>query len=215
MICYRWSNINEAGVFVFKLTTASPLENVMEPTVQSESSKSFTKRTINCDCQYFVTGFDPTLARSCNEGGSSCHSSASCKDYPTGFCCQCNPTHYGNGQTCLPNGVPQRVSGLISGTINSVSFQNQDLHSYVVTEDGRTYTAVSRLNDDIGEDMQSLFVIGTPIAWLFAQPLQEAQNGFGLTGGSFNYTGIVDFPDTRHSVEIKLNFLASAPFMLK
>ena len=51
---------------------------------------------------------------------------------------------FGDGKNCLPNGVPQRVNGVVGGTINSVSVVEQSLHCYVVTADGRTYTAISR-----------------------------------------------------------------------
>ena len=82
----------------------------------------------------------------------------------------------------------------------------QDLHSYVVTEDGRTYTALSKISPQVGTEMQSLTPVGTPIAWLFAQPLRGAQNGFTLTGGKFNYTADVTFVDTGHSATVRLNF---------
>ena len=76
----------------------------------------------------------------------------------------------------------------------------------MVTEDGRTYTALSKINPQVGTEMQSLTPVGTPIAWLFAQPLRGAQNGFTLTGGKFNYTADVAFVDTGHSATVRLNF---------
>ena len=51
---------------------------------------------------------------------------------------------FGDGKNCLPDGIPQRVNGVVCGTINSVSVIEQSLHCYVVTADGRTYTAISR-----------------------------------------------------------------------
>ena len=48
--------------------------------------------------------------------------------------------------------------------------------------------------------------MGTPIAWLFGQPIRGAINGFQLTGGLFNYTSEIQFPDTGHSATIKLEF---------
>lgn len=59
-----------------------------------------------------------------------------------------------------------------------------DLHSYVMTEKGRTYTALSRIPTSIGHDMQSLIVIGTTVGWMFAVPDSGAKNGYQLTGKS-------------------------------
>ena len=57
----------------------------------------------------------------------------------------------------------------------------QDLHCYVVTEDGRTYTAISRIPPSVGTAMQALTPIGTPIAWLFARRMGEgARQGFPI-----------------------------------
>ncbi len=79
----------------------------------------------------------------------------------------------------------------------------------MVPEDGRVYTALSRVPPSVGTEMQSLSALGSPIAWLFAKPLSSegaASNGFALTGGRFNYTAEVAFPRTGHSVTISLQF---------
>ncbi len=51
--------------------------------------------------------------------------------------------------------------------------------------------------------------LSTPIAWLFAQPVQGAENGFSVTGGIFNYTAEIKFPDTQHSAQVKIVFKVS------
>ena len=85
----------------------------------------------------------------------------------------------------------------------------------MVTEDGRTYTALSKIPPMIGTAIQSLTCVGTPIAWLFGRPLGEkAPNGFTLTGGHFNYTARIKFPDTGHEVTVKLDFKVSIWFIL-
>jgi hypothetical protein len=48
--------------------------------------------------------------------------------------------------------------------------------------------------------------ISTPIAWLFAQPIQGAENGFSVTGGVFNYTADLHFTDTGHTAQVKYVF---------
>lgn len=90
------------------------------------------------------SGLDPYSANSCDLGKLTCHGSATCQDTSTGFCCKCMEGWYGDGSTCLPNGIPQRVTGKVNGNINSVRIEEQELHCYVVTEDGRTYTAISQ-----------------------------------------------------------------------
>ena len=82
--------------------------------------------------------------RTCSLGKSICHTQAECRDYSPGFCCQCYPSYYGNGETCLAVGKAIRIHGKVNGRINSVSIDNQDLHCYVVTDQGRTYTAISK-----------------------------------------------------------------------
>ena len=42
-------------------------------------------------------------------------------------------------------GEPLRVTGKVFGELNGVQLTEVDLHSYVLTADGRTYTALSRV----------------------------------------------------------------------
>ena len=42
----------------------------------------------------------------------------------------------------------------VNGELNGVSIIAQDLNCYVVTEDGRTYTAISRISEKLGWQMQ-------------------------------------------------------------
>lgn len=116
----------------------------------------------------------PTCA---STGRLKCHSSATCIDTRRGFCCKCNKGFYGNGYSCLREEVPVRVSGKVVGRLNDISISSQ-LQSYVVTADGRSYTAVSPLTPNIGYSMQFLQVLGGTIGWLFAKPTGEAKNGY-------------------------------------
>ena len=64
-----------------------------------------------------------------------------------------------------------------------------------------------RVDKRLGEDMQALTVIGTPIAWLFAVPKSsDALNGFSLTGGKFNYTAEVRFVESGEMARISMVF---------
>ena len=150
------------------------------------------------------------MAQNCAVGSALCHSKAICVDYNPGYCCQCSTGFMGNGRNCLPIGnrffslflssicikliqlttcnplgLPQRINGKVSGEVNGVRIQDEDLHSYVVTSDGRAYTAVSKLNDTIGFDLQPLSMLGGVIGWLFAKSTStNAPNGYQLTGGA-------------------------------
>nr|CAD7200894.1 unnamed protein product [Timema douglasi] len=126
---------------------------------------------------------------SCTLGKTLCHSKSHCVDHVTGFCCHCHSGYYGNGFNCLKEGIPLRVNGKVSGIVNGQEFSQLDLQSYVVTSDGRTYTAISRVQSTIGYDMQTLNVLGGVIGWLFARPLNKASNGYALTGGWYALTG--------------------------
>lgn len=76
-----------------------------------------------------------------------------------------------------------------------------------MTQEGRQYTAISRIPPNIGYDLQVLSTIGGIIGWQFATPKSNASNGFMLTGGVFNYSAEITFPQTSHSVLITANFL--------
>ena len=66
---------------------------------------------------------------------------------------------------------------------------------------------ILRIPKKLGEDIQSLTVIGTPIAWLFAKTqTEDSKNGFTSTGGKFNYTAEVRFPETGDIARIFMKF---------
>lgn len=75
-----------------------------------------------------------------------------------------------------------RVTGRVIGNLNGIKLEELDLHSYVLTKEGRSYTAISRVPSQIGYDLQSITAIGTGIAWLFASPVNNVKNGFHNTG---------------------------------
>lgn len=106
---------------------------------------------------------------SCEDGGRlRCHTSARCEDNVNGYCCHCKDGFYGNGLSCLKNDVPLRVSGKVTGVINSIAI-NSHLQSYVVLTDGRAYSAISPLPSEIGFSTQLGAVFNNVIGWLFAK----------------------------------------------
>ncbi|KAJ8969010.1 hypothetical protein NQ317_007371 [Molorchus minor] len=199
----RWSNIGLEGRFIYKVDGVE----VQEPDTNFGKKPSFAPL-------------------SCSEAPTFCHVQARCIDYEEGLCCECDPRYYGNGKFCVKNGikssssdkysilkiiqfldVPLRVNGKINGRVNGVTFEGLDLQSYIVMSDGRAYTAISRIPEEIGFDSQSLQVIGGVIGYLFAKPIREAINGYQLTGGVFNHTATITFLNTSQIVRIKQKFL--------
>ena len=184
-----WSNTDVPGMWLYKIGPLDMLANVEGP------EKGVMKVA------------DPRLADNCMDGGkASCHSQGECIDNQRGFCCRCGLSWYGDGQNCLREGVPQRVNGRVNGELNGVRVDEQDLHCYVVTADGRTYTAISRIPASLGWHMQGLVPLGTVISWLFALPGDGGSNGFALTGGVLNYTAEVTYPDSGHKASIQFVF---------
>ncbi|XP_076239485.1 nidogen isoform X2 [Calliopsis andreniformis] len=184
----KWSNVNRPGHWVFQIGPIADDEEVKLPDNIEEAN---------------TANQEP----SCRSGATSCHSKATCVDYEVGFCCHCKQGFFGNGRSCQPNDVPLRVIGRVSGTINGVEFPSRDLQCYVQTRDGRTYTALSRVPDEIGASFQLLGNLGGVIGWLFAKPISETKNGYELTGGLFNHTAELTFPETEDKVTIRSNYL--------
>lgn len=143
--------------------------------------------------QYEDTIEEPDLVRSheaevyapksCANGGNlKCHISAICTDTAEGFCCKCKTGYYGNGYSCVKSDAPLRVTGTITGSIGDAKL-NAQLQSYVVVADGRSYTAISPLDKDVGFKSQLLFTLGSVIGWLFAKPIanDNAPNGYEVS----------------------------------
>ena len=85
------------------------------------------------------------------------------------------------------SGVPQRVNGKVLGNLNGVDLKSADLHTYVVTSDGRAYTAISRVDPSLGTSMLSLYTVGSVFGWLFGAPTSPTgKNGYAVTGESNN-----------------------------
>jgi nidogen (entactin) len=88
----------------------------------------------------------------------------------------------------LASGSPQRVNGKVKGRIFvgssqvPVVFENTDLHSYVVMNHGRSYTAISTIPETLGYSLLPLAPIGGIIGWMFAVEQDGFKNGFSMTG---------------------------------
>lgn len=173
------SNVDLPGTWMYRIGTIREGKNVEEPDMNTGDVEILQPEVLT-----------PT----CLEGSRKCHMNARCIDFPEGYCCECVPPYYGNGLQCVENGTSQRLNGKVSGVINGVSFDSLDMHSFVVTKDGRAYTAISRVPVEIGPHMMTLNTIGGIIGWLFALPTSVgAFNGYSFSGGTFNRTAIISY----------------------
>lgn len=63
-----------------------------------------------------------------------------------------------------------------------IVFENTDLHSYVVMNHGRSYTAISTIPETVGYSLLPLAPVGGIIGWMFAVEQDGFKNGFSITG---------------------------------
>lgn len=156
------SNVGVPGAWLFRVGHIQFEDSIEEPDqVRSAESEAVVPKT-------------------CANGGHlKCHVSATCTDTASGFCCKCRNGFYGNGFSCIKDDAPLRVTGKLSGSIGDDQL-NAQLQSYVVLADGRSYTAISPLEGNVGYKSQLLFTLGSVIGWLFAKPIanDNAPNGY-------------------------------------
>lgn len=73
-----------------------------------------------------------------------------------------------------------------------IVFENTDLHSYVVMNHGRSYTAISTIPETVGYSLLPLAPVGGIIGWMFAVEQDGFKNGFSITGNSSQTLKLVD-----------------------
>ncbi|XP_067097727.1 nidogen-2-like [Osmerus mordax] len=135
-----------------------------------------------------------------------CSQDGYCADHPTGPCCRCRSGYYGNGRRCLPQGVPQRLNGKVSGKLTldgtEVLLKGVDLHGYAVVADGRVHVSVSPVPEKVGWALMTVSPLIGLFGWLFAQELQDYKNGFHLTGGECTHQARVTFHPGKQNLTV-------------
>ncbi|KAG8240898.1 cell-matrix adhesion [Homalodisca vitripennis] len=184
-----WSNTDEPGVWLFRVGNTGSSGNVEPPQADNGESENLIDDS------------------SCQTGAMSCHSKAQCIDQDEGYCCVCQAGYYGNGRTCLQDQIPLRVNGKVSVSLNGVTEQEVDVQAYIVTADGRCYTALSRVPPAAGTDAQLISSTADIIGWLFAKSINNAPNGYMLTGGVLNHTAFLTFNNGQHRTTVEQRFL--------
>ncbi|XP_070771837.1 nidogen-1 [Enoplosus armatus] len=148
----------------------------------------------------------------CANNRNKCSQFADCKDYSSGYCCHCRPGFYGNGIQCVAEGKPQRMNGKVYGKVHvgnspsPVDFTSNDLHSYVVVNDGRSYVAISDIPYSLGPSLQPLSALGGVIGWAFALEQPGFKNGFSIIGGEFTRQAEVTFLPGNEKLTIRQEF---------
>ncbi|KAG5855571.1 hypothetical protein ANANG_G00050470 [Anguilla anguilla] len=148
----------------------------------------------------------------CANNREKCSTFADCRDYSGGYCCHCRPGYYGNGKHCVAEGKPQRMNGKVNGRVfvggssTPIQFSNNDLHSYVVANDGRAYVAISTIPAALGPSLLPLSSLGGVIGWAFALEQPGYQNGFSIIGGEFTRQAEVTFLPGNEKLTIKQEF---------
>ncbi|XP_014375969.1 nidogen-2 [Alligator sinensis] len=153
-----------------------------------------------------VFTYSAASQETCEQHHGLCSPHAFCTDYATGFCCHCQTKFYGNGRHCLPEGAAHRLNGKVSGNLlvgrTPVHFADVDLHAYVVGNDGRAYTAISRIPQLAARALMPLTPIGGLFGWLFALEKPGYENGFSITGAEFTHSLEATFYPGEETVHI-------------
>ena len=68
------------------------------------------------------------------------------------------------------------------GHVSRQTIRNAAFHSFVQTDSGRSFEAVSGVQNVLGLALQPIEAVGDVIGWLFALPTTPAVNGFQYTG---------------------------------
>ncbi|EPY73940.1 nidogen-1 [Camelus ferus] len=202
-----------------RLTTERPLE---APTERTRSFQLPVERFPQQQPQVIdvdeveetgvVFSYNTDSRQTCANNRHQCSVHAECRDFATGFCCSCVAGYTGNGRQCVAEGSPQRVNGKVKGKVFvgsspvPIVFDNTDLHSYVVMNHGRSYTAISTIPETVGYSLLPLAPIGGIIGWMFAVEQGGFKNGFSITGGEFTRLAEVTFVGHPDKLVIKQRF---------
>uniref|UniRef100_A0A8D2IXY9 Nidogen 2 n=1 Tax=Varanus komodoensis TaxID=61221 RepID=A0A8D2IXY9_VARKO len=178
-------------------------EGQVVPERLPDSAPHFSHRRrvvgVDEDVSFNPDGFTYSTASvdTCEEHHTQCSQHGFCTDYSTGFCCHCQNKFYGNGKHCLPEGAAHRLNGKVSGSLlvgqTPVHFGQVDLHAYIVSNDGRAYTAISHIPQPAAQSLMPLAPIGGFFGWLFALEKPGYENGFSITGAKFTHNMEVTF----------------------
>uniref|UniRef100_A0A673BJ85 Nidogen 2a (osteonidogen) n=1 Tax=Sphaeramia orbicularis TaxID=375764 RepID=A0A673BJ85_9TELE len=206
---YQVGNTGIPGVWLFHTGNRYSFDNIVPASIGGVLATPPSRRhdislVIRLFCSlsiWFsqVISYTTENKETCSRFQQQCSQNAFCSDYATGFCCHCQPGFYGNGRHCLPDGVPQRVSGKVSGTVTvgstPIQLNEIDLHAYIVVGDGRAYTAISKVPEPVGWALMPVTPIGELFGWLFALELPNSQAGFKVTGAEFTrHAEVVFYP---------------------
>ncbi|XP_045679927.1 nidogen-2 [Phyllostomus hastatus] len=202
---YQHSNLGMPGVWAFHIGSASPLDNVRPAAVGGVLSNARSAASLEQPFSH-ASALEASNKETCEHNHRQCSRHAFCTDYATGFCCHCQSSFFGNGKHCLLAGAPLRVNGKVDGHLRvdraPVTFTDVDLHAYIVSNDGRAYTAISHIPQPAAQALLPLTPIGGLFGWLFALEKPGWKNGFSFTGATFIHEIEVTFYPGKERVRI-------------
>lgn len=106
-----------------------------------------------------------------------------------------------------------RLNGILTGTVNGISLDQLNVPGYVENTVGRISTGMREMNRELVYDIQTAAVaINNALSWLFASRINNVPNGFTLTGGFFNRTAQLNFPQSGHGITLKEQYLGNDIF---
>uniref|UniRef100_H2YTM4 Hemicentin 1 n=1 Tax=Ciona savignyi TaxID=51511 RepID=H2YTM4_CIOSA len=97
-------------------------------------------------------------------------------------------------QSC-PGG-PREAQGIAFGTINDIPFGGSEISANgtnIGDDKTRIIAELDNIPPSVGPALKSQIAILSPIGWTMAREIQEAYNGYTLTGGEFNRDVMVEF----------------------
>nr|XP_039259166.1 nidogen-like [Styela clava] len=139
---------------------------------------------------------------------------STCTAFADGYCCQCSEGSFGNGYACIREDDDVRYNGQVDGysIVMSDPWSNEtakgvDMHSYVVTKDGRAFSVMNgEISAKLYRALQPMAIFGTTLGWLFAQAEAPAINGFQYSGGKIVSETYIRYTTGQYEFRIRQEY---------
>uniref|UniRef100_H2YTM3 Hemicentin-1 n=1 Tax=Ciona savignyi TaxID=51511 RepID=H2YTM3_CIOSA len=92
--------------------------------------------------------------------------------------------------------IKKEAQGIAFGTINDIPFGGSEISANgtnIGDDKTRIIAELDNIPPSVGPALKSQIAILSPIGWTMAREIQEAYNGYTLTGGEFNRDVMVEF----------------------
>ena len=99
---------------------------------------------------------------------------------------------------------PARITGLITGSVNEISFSTTRYAAQADIRSGRTMATIGDVPDELSKALNVLVPVLWPAYWLNApakKPTEHLNDGFSLTKADFKATGEILFMEKKLMLE--------------